>query len=69
MQMESRKQFVSQYDEKAHLDDFIKINAELKEQIKNFVQEPLGVRKDQLEYRLRNYFSDERIKRIKDEHS
>lgn len=56
---------VSDYDEKAHLQDFIRINARLKEEIKNWKFEHYCTTKEQLEYRLKNWFSDEKIERLK----
>lgn len=51
------------YNYKDHLQDYIKMNKEIKELIKNHVQVDGGVTLDQLKNRL-TYFSDERIKSL-----
>ena len=53
------------YDEGDHLDDYIRINAELKERIRNHNGDPLEPTVKHLTDRLNDYFSDKKIEDLK----
>ena len=55
------------YNEKDHLQDYIRIQERILNEIKHHKQEYGGVTKNQLEYRLINWFSDNRIEMIKNQ--